>query len=66
MSGNNSTVWPAGREHVPVYPKGFIAIRIVQLVIAVVILGLDAYTVSQILSSGDELIIFTVLWALNL
>lgn len=43
------------------YPKGFIAIRIVQLVIAVVILGLDAYTLSEILTTSDELNIFTAI-----
>lgn len=60
MSGNYSTGRLAGREHVPVYPKGFIAIRIVQLVVAVVILGLDAYSLSEILTTGSELNIFTV------
>lgn len=61
MSGNSSIVRPAGREHIPLYPKGFIAIRIVQLVIAVIILGLDAYVLSEILTTGAELSIFTVL-----
>lgn len=60
MSGNYSTGRPAGREHVPVYPKGFIAIRIVQLVVAIIVLGLDAYTLSVIETSGNELNIFTV------
>jgi hypothetical protein len=34
---------PLGKEHIPTYPPGFIAIRIVQLVLAVIILGLTAY-----------------------
>lgn len=34
---------PAGREHIPVYPKGFIAVRIVQLVLSILIMGLSAY-----------------------
>lgn len=55
-----STARPAGREHVPVYPKSFIAIRIVQLVLAVVILALDAYSLSQLISVGAEINIFTV------
>jgi hypothetical protein len=32
-----------GWEHVPIYPKGFIAIRIVQLVLALIMLGLTSY-----------------------
>lgn len=34
---------PLGREHIPAYPKGFIAIRIVQLVLALIVLGLAGY-----------------------
>lgn len=60
MSGNYSTVRPEGREHVPAYPRGFIAIRIVQLVIAVLIIGLSAFSLSEILVTGSELSIFTV------
>lgn len=36
---------PAGREHIPIYPSGFIAIRIAQLVLSVIIMGLAAYGV---------------------
>lgn len=36
----------AGREHFPEFPKGFIAIRIVQLVLSVVILGLCGFGVT--------------------
>lgn len=50
----------AGREHVPNYPKGFIAIRIVQLILAVVILGLCAYSLTVLAFSGNCLTIFTV------
>lgn len=32
-----------GREHIPLYPKGFIGIRIVQLIIAILTVGLAAY-----------------------
>ncbi|KAF3017897.1 hypothetical protein E8E14_013212 [Neopestalotiopsis sp. 37M] len=32
-----------GREHWPLYPKGFIGLRIVQLVLAILDLGLSAY-----------------------
>lgn len=36
---------PAGKEHIPLYPAGFIAIRYVQLILALVILALAAYGV---------------------
>lgn len=49
-----------GREHFPLYPQNFIAIRIVQLVLAVIILGLDAYGLSLLSFTGDELNMFTV------
>lgn len=52
----------AGREHFPVYPKGFIAVRIVQLVLAVICLGLCAYGVTLFAFSGDSLMLFTVCW----
>ncbi|KAI7786655.1 hypothetical protein LA080_002765 [Diaporthe eres] len=51
---------PAGREHIPIYPKGFIALRIVQLVLALIILGLCAYSLTSELSfSGGALSVFT-------
>ncbi|KAK0665672.1 hypothetical protein QBC41DRAFT_282560 [Cercophora samala] len=34
-----------GREHIPIFPKGFIALRIIQLVVAVIVLGLVAYSI---------------------
>lgn len=49
-----------GREHFPRTPKGFIAIRIVQLILAVTTLGLDAYVLSIVLYDGAELTIFVV------
>ncbi|KAK0656556.1 hypothetical protein B0T16DRAFT_452112 [Cercophora newfieldiana] len=48
-----SAVRPAGREHVPIYPKGFIALRIVQLVLAVLILALAAYGCAVLPTSGN-------------
>lgn len=50
----------AGREHFPLYPKGFVAIRIVQLVLAIIVLGLSAYGVSLLVFAGDCLTLFTV------
>jgi hypothetical protein len=50
----------AGREHVPLYPRGFIALRIVQLVLGVVITGLCGVGVYGLAFSGDILTLFTV------
>lgn len=43
-----------GREHFPEFPKGFIAIRIVQLVLSVVILGLCGFGVTFLVRSFLE------------
>lgn len=56
-----STHRPAGREHFPLFPKGFIAIRIVQLVLAVVILGLCGFGVTFLVFAGDALSLFTAI-----
>jgi len=32
-----------GREHIPVYPPGFIALRIIQLILSVILLGVCGY-----------------------
>ncbi len=37
---------PEGREHIPIFPKNFIALRIVQLVLAVIVLALSAYGIA--------------------
>lgn len=55
-----STVRAAGREHFPESPRGFIAIRIVQLILAVACLGTDAYVLSNVLFDGVELTMFVV------
>ena len=59
-TGKYSNYRPAGREHIPTYPRGFIALRIVQLVVALVILGLCAYSLTLISFSGNSLSLFTV------
>ncbi|KAL1853681.1 hypothetical protein VTK73DRAFT_8879 [Phialemonium thermophilum] len=65
---NNNSKWsavrPAGREHIPLYPKGFIAIRIVQLVLAVIVIGLAAYGVSLAAFDGDIFIMVVGLFTL--
>lgn len=58
--GRYSTVRPVGREHFPETPKGFIAIRIIQLILAVAALGVDAYVLSNVLFDGVELTMFVV------
>ncbi|KAG8163314.1 hypothetical protein KVR01_006611 [Diaporthe batatas] len=50
---------PAGRQHVPNYPKGFIALRFVQLILAVVVLGLCAYSLIYYSAAGIALSVFT-------
>ncbi len=37
---------PEGREHIPIFPKNFVAFRIVQLVLSVIVLALSAYGVA--------------------
>lgn len=50
-----------GKEHVPLYPKGFIALRIVQLVLGVIILGMTGFLVAIIPFSSVILMLFTAL-----
>ncbi|KAI1314182.1 hypothetical protein F5Y03DRAFT_389658 [Xylaria venustula] len=50
---------PVGREHFPIYPKGFVAVRIIQLVLGIICLGLSAYIVSIIPINGAVLVLFT-------
>lgn len=50
----------AGREHIPLYPNGFIAIRIVQLVLALMVIGLAAFGLSVSAFDGDIFIMVVV------
>ncbi|CAJ2500724.1 Uu.00g035770.m01.CDS01 [Anthostomella pinea] len=61
MSNNYSNERVAGKEHIPLYPRGFIAVRIIQLVVAVVCLGLCAYGVTYLVYAGDALMLFTAI-----
>jgi len=54
-----NTVRPPGREHTLGLPRALIAIRIIQLVLAVLILGLDAYGLYVLAFSGAALNMFT-------
>ncbi|KAK4141868.1 uncharacterized protein C8A04DRAFT_13721 [Dichotomopilus funicola] len=53
MYTKNARCPTPGREHIPVYPKGFIAIRVAQLVVALTIIGLAAYGISSIPMDGS-------------
>ena len=55
-----SAVRLPGREHIPVYPKGFIAVRILQLIFSVIVLGLGAYGLSWAVFDGDIFIVVVV------
>ena len=57
MFGNN--VRPPGREHTLGLPRAFVAVRIIQLVLAVLVLGLDAYTLYVLPLTGAALAMFT-------
>ncbi|KAK3330178.1 hypothetical protein B0H66DRAFT_597724 [Apodospora peruviana] len=59
-----STVRPAGREHIPLYPKGFVAVRILQLVFSVIILGLAAFGIWALAFSGDCFILAVAIMTL--
>ncbi|KAI1804270.1 hypothetical protein F4811DRAFT_561978 [Daldinia bambusicola] len=48
-----------GKEHIPLYPKGFVTIRIIQLVISIICLGLSAFGVAYLVFAGDALTLFT-------
>lgn len=54
----------AGREHIPLYPQNFIALRIVQLVVAVIVIGLSAYGVAGWAFDGDIFIMVVGLMTL--
>ncbi|KAL2255225.1 hypothetical protein VTK26DRAFT_3836 [Humicola hyalothermophila] len=51
------TARPPGREHIPIYPRWFIAIRIAQLVLAICVLGMAAYAVHYIGMDANQLIL---------
>ncbi|EFW99379.1 hypothetical protein CMQ_5800 [Grosmannia clavigera kw1407] len=57
--GADSGARTVGREHFPVYPRGFFGLRIAQLVLALIVLGLDAYGLYSLSFSGDGLNMFT-------
>ncbi|TPX17198.1 uncharacterized protein E0L32_003316 [Thyridium curvatum] len=48
-----------GREHIPGHPKAFIAVRFISLIIGLVVLACDAYSLSRLAFSGNSLMMFT-------
>lgn len=50
----------AAGNHLPNYPRGIIILRILQLVLAIVLLGLCSYAVYVLAFAGDCLMLFTV------
>lgn len=55
-----STNRAPGREHFPNYPKGFIALRILQLIVTILVLGLTAYTMAVVPFVSNVIMLFTV------
>lgn len=49
-----------GREHIPIYPRHFIAVRITQMILAIVVLALSAFVVYYIAFDGAALMLFVV------
>ncbi|OAA68189.1 MARVEL-like domain protein [Niveomyces insectorum RCEF 264] len=49
----------AGREHIPLYPGYFARVRRLQVFVTLAVLGLDAYGLSKLSFTGDELMMFT-------
>ncbi|KAI0872637.1 hypothetical protein GGS24DRAFT_502618 [Hypoxylon argillaceum] len=58
---NYITERPEGREHIPLYPNGFVAVRIIQLVLGIICLGLTAYAISVLPITGAALMLFTAI-----
>ncbi|KAI0468501.1 hypothetical protein F4859DRAFT_205720 [Xylaria cf. heliscus] len=58
---NYVTERAAGREHIPIYPKAFITVRIIQLVLGIICLGLTAYAVAVVPIVGAILMLFTAI-----
>ncbi|KAL2134961.1 hypothetical protein VTI74DRAFT_10282 [Chaetomium olivicolor] len=53
-SPQHSTARPAGREHIPLYPRGWIAIRITQLVLSLLVMAMSAYNVYYVAYDGNS------------
>lgn len=60
ISNNNSHYRSAGREHIPIYPRGFIALRFVQLLLAILVIGLCGFGVHLLATNGACLSLFVV------
>ncbi|KAH7018089.1 uncharacterized protein B0I36DRAFT_368136 [Microdochium trichocladiopsis] len=54
----------AGREHIPQYPKGFVALRIIQLIFSLICMSLSAFALSLATSSTPMIMIFVSIFTL--
>ncbi|KXJ87843.1 hypothetical protein Micbo1qcDRAFT_207605 [Microdochium bolleyi] len=54
----------AGREHIPQYPKGFVALRILQLIFSLICMGLSAFAMSLANSSTSIIMIFVSIFTI--
>ena len=59
-----SPIRAPGHEHIPLYPRGFIALRIVQLVLCLLVLGLTAYGCAALPTSGNIFMLVVSLFTL--
>ncbi|KAI1105557.1 hypothetical protein F4804DRAFT_331144 [Jackrogersella minutella] len=50
-----------GKEHIPLYPKGFVTVRILQLLLSIICLGLSAFGIVYLVFAGDGLMLFTAI-----
>jgi hypothetical protein len=60
MASKYSSMRDVGREHVPLYPRGFIGLRIVQLIMSLLATGLSAYSVAGSAFGGDDFLLGVV------
>ncbi|KAJ1330929.1 membrane-associating domain-containing protein [Microdochium nivale] len=58
MFSRHSTEREPGKEHIPRHPRGFVVLRALQLLFAIICLGLSAYVVSVLSFSSTALMIF--------
>ncbi|KXX80077.1 hypothetical protein MMYC01_202879, partial [Madurella mycetomatis] len=63
-SSPDAAVRAPGREHIPIYPRGFIALRIVQLILTILIIALSAYSIYFLPYDGNTFILAVAVMAL--
>ncbi|KAK1837218.1 hypothetical protein QBC39DRAFT_366742 [Podospora conica] len=53
---------PPGRDHIPLYPRYFLPLRLLQLLLALVVLGFGAYGVATIAIPGNIFIVVAAIF----